>query len=65
MTENEFYQRALLMIASNSAFGNGRHSYIDYGYWSKKIHEAAESLTNIALRHSKFDEENEKPDKPP
>ena len=24
MTENEFYQRALLMIASNSAFGNGR-----------------------------------------
>lgn len=65
MTENEFYQRALLMISSNSAFGNGRHSYIDYGYWSKRIHEAAEALTYIALRYSKFDEENEKPDKPP
>ena len=65
MTKNQFYQKALLQIASNSAFGNGRHSYVDYGYWSKKIHEAAEALTYIASRNSNFDDEHKEPGNPP
>ena len=63
MTENEFYQRALLLIASNSAFGNGRGSYVDYTSWAKRIHEAAEALLYVAERHSHFDDDE--PEQPP
>ena len=62
MTVNEFYQKALLQIASNSAFGNGHGSYVDYVSWAKKIHEAAEALSCVAERHSHFgDNETEQP----
>ena len=55
MTRNEFYQKALLQIASNSAFGNGHGNYVDYCSWAKRIHEAAATLTDIAQKHSSFD----------
>lgn len=61
MTRKEFYLKALLQIASNSAFGNGHGSYIDYASWAKRIHEAACSLLLIAQKHCTFD----KPNKPP
>ena len=61
MTENEFYQKALLSIASNHAFGNGEFSYIDYGRWAKRIHDAADALTDIALKNSHFDEDDYEP----
>ena len=55
MTRNEFYQKALLQIASNSAFGNGHGSFVDYCSWAKRIHEAAATLTDIAQKNSSFD----------
>ena len=63
MTTTEFYQRALLRIASNSAFGSGRGSYLDYVSWAERIHDAAEALLHIAKKHSGFDDD--KPNKPP
>lgn len=63
MTEKEFYQRALLRIASNSAFGNGHGSYVDYHSWAKRIHEAAEALLYVAERHRHFDDDE--PEQPP
>lgn len=61
MTKKEFYEKALLQISGNSAFGNGRGSYVDYGSWAEKIHEAANALLFIAQKHITFD----KPSKPP
>ena len=55
MTRNEFYQKALLQIASNSAFGSGRGCCVDYISWTKRIHEAAATLTDIAQKNSSFD----------
>lgn len=62
MTENEFYQKALLMIASNSAFGNGHSNYrINRNEWAREIRDAAEALTDIALKNSHFDNDYEPP----
>ena len=55
MTRNEFYQKALLQIASNSAFGNGHGSFVNYCTWAAQIHEAAATLTEIAQKNSSFD----------
>ena len=62
MTENEFYQKALLLIASNSAFGNGHCNYrINRNEWAREIHDAAEALTGIALKNSHFDNDDNEP----
>lgn len=55
MTRNDFYQKALLQIASNCKFGNGHSSYYDYDSWAKRIHDAAEALLYIAEENSSFD----------
>ena len=63
MTENEFFQRALLQIAANSSFGNGHGSYVDYYSWANRINEAAAALRDIAERSTVFDDDE--PDEPP
>ena len=47
MTENEFYQKALLIINRNE--------------WAREIRDAAEALTDIALKNSHFDNDYEPP----
>lgn len=63
MKKKEFYQQALLRIASNNAFGSGRGGFVDYVSWAERIHEAAETLLYVAQKNSKFDDDE--PDKPP
>ena len=62
MTEDQFFNEALLRIASNSAFGSHRRSsYQSFDEWAKDIKEAASALTEIAIECNTLDE----PDKPP
>lgn len=64
MKKNEFLSKALLQVASNSAFGNHkRGSYRSFWEWAKDIMEAATELTALAIKDGIV--EADEPDKPP
>ena len=64
MKKNEFLSKALLQVASNSAFGNHkRGSYRSFWEWSQDILEAATELTALAIREGIV--KDDEPDKPP
>lgn len=61
MTRKDFYFEALLRISSNSAFGNGHGSYINYPAWAERIGEAAASLILEAEKKYDFDKKQDEP----
>ena len=63
MTVDEFFNEALLRIASNSAFGSHRRShYQSFSEWAKDVSNAADALTDIAVKYRTLDD---LPDEPP
>lgn len=50
MTENEFYRKALIAIASNSAFKPDYYKQGQFAlrYWAKEVEQAAAELLEVA-----------------
>ena len=63
MTSNDFYCRALLLIAGNSEFAIDLYNdEVSLTRWARGVESAAAVLTEIAAESKPFDDE---PDKPP
>lgn len=59
MTENEFYRKALLAIAGNSAFKPDYYKQGQFAlrYWAKEVEQAATELLEVATaEHCGVDE---------